>query len=202
MSEGRSLVREYATLPVGRGRLKRFSRASFWLGLPLMITIALLWPRRVVIYMGGDVPEINRPRSILPGWLGDVTYLYGASVVGVGALLVTTTILRFVARRRAVPTPSLTACFLPTYLAGIEATGHVRWASRCHTMGPINLPEYFLGEVQTCAAAFAITVLAGGVAALSLGHRSRFGLPIPPVVWAILLSAWWPWWALLRLVSF
>jgi hypothetical protein len=167
-----------------------------------MTAIALCWPRRVVLYVGGDVPEINRPRSILPEWLGDITYLYGASMLGVGALLVVTAFRIVIGRRRVVPTPSLTACFLPTYLAGIEATDHVRWASRCHTMGPINLPEYFLGEVQTCATALAITVLAGGVAALSLGHRSRFGLPIPPVVWAILLSAWWPWWALLRLVSF
>ena len=166
-----------------------------------MIAVALSWPRRVVIYMGGDVPEINRPPSVLAGWLADIVYLYPASVLGLGALLVTTAVLRILARGGSIPTTSLPACFLPTYLAGIEATGHVRWALRCHTMGPINLPEYLLGEVQTCATALAITILGGTLAALSLGHRSRFVLPIPPVVWAIVASAWWPWWALLRLVG-
>ena len=103
----------------------------------------------------------------------------------------------FACRTLAVP-----AYFLPTYVAGIEATGHVQWASRCHSWAAdFDLPAYVLGEAYTCAIALTITVIAGTAAAAALGHRSRFGIPIPAVVGAICASVAGPWWVLLRLVS-
>ncbi len=174
----------------------RLLSACFWVGAPLVVAAALWSPRTVVLYMGGDVPEFDTPRSNLPPLVADLLYLYRGSAVALGVLVVTTVALRPRARGHVGVTVSLSACFLPTYVAGIESTDHVRWAMRCHVMGPVNLPEFMLGEVQTCAAALACTVIAGTSAAVVAGHR-----PFPPVVAAILLSVALPWWALLTLVA-
>jgi hypothetical protein len=179
----------------------RLSRACVWVGVPFAITAALCWPRTVVLYTGGDAFEFNRPPSQWPAALADLAYLYRASALAVAALLITTVALRLIPRSGSRPAASLAACFLPTYVAGIESTGHVSWAMRCHFISaPFDLHEFLMGEVHTCAVALAITVSAGAVAALTLGHRSRFGIPIPPVVGAILASVALPWWLLLVLV--
>jgi len=184
-----------------KDRLASESRACFWIGVPLVIATALFWPRTIVLYTGGNALEFNRPQSPLPTGLADLAYLYRASVLGVAALLITTAALRMLPRSGSPPPVSLPACFLPTYVAGIESTGHVRWAMRCHSLSAhFNIHEFLIGEIHTCAAALAITVIAGTVAALALGHRSWFGIPIPPVVGAILLSVALPWWFLLVLV--
>ena len=177
-------------------------RIVFWVGVPLGIAAALFWPRRVVLYVGGDAPEFNRPPSRLPCLMADLAYLYPASILGVAALTVTTGSRLLRGRRRGRGAASLPAYFLPTYVAGIEATGHVQWASRCHSWAAdFDLPAYVLGEAYTCAIALTITVIAGTAAAAALGHRSRFGIPIPPVVGAICASVAGPWWVLLQLVS-
>lgn len=176
-------------------------RGLFWIGVPVVIATTLWSPRRVVLYMGGDVPRFDRPLSRLPDRLGDLAYLYRATLLSVGILLMTTAALRVRARRGEIPPVSLTACFLPTYIAGIESNGHVGWASRCHSMGPVNLRDVMVDETYTCALALAMTIVAGAIAALLLGHRSRFGIPVPIVVAAIAASMAAPWLVLLHLVT-
>ena len=184
-----------------RRRLERLFRAGFWLGVPVIVATALCWPRTVVLYTGGDAPEFNRPQSELPASLADLAYSYRASGLGVAILLITAGALRLLPRSGAPPAVSLPACFLPTYVAGIESTNHLRWAMRCHSMSAdFDIHDFLIGELHTCAIALAITIIAGVAAAIALGHRSRSGLPIPPVVAAILASVALPWWALLVLV--
>jgi hypothetical protein len=181
---------------------RRARGAAFWVGVPVAIAAALWWPRAVVLYMGGDAPEFNRPGSAWPSLMADLLYLYPATFLGLAMLGVFTGVLCF--ERRATPPTllSLPAYFLPTYVAGIESTGHVRWAMRCHLMSAsLDFTTLMTGEILTCAIALASTVTAGAIAAAAFGHRSRFGIPIPPVVGAILVSVACPWLCLLRLGS-
>ena len=101
-------------------RPRERSDSFFWVGVPLLIATALWWPRTVVLYTGGGALEFNRPRSPLPTGLADLVYSYRASLVGVALLLAT---VRLRSLRSSPPsTLSLPACYLPTYIAGIEST--------------------------------------------------------------------------------
>jgi hypothetical protein len=182
--------------------LKGVAVGAYWIGVPLVILLALVLPRDVVIYTGGDTPTIERPPSPFSDRIADILYSYRASALAVLIAAATT----FVGSKRRnslrFAPPSLAACFLPTYVAGIESTDHLRWAMRCHsTSGDFNLAADLLGRATTCAFALAITIGVGVVTAVAFGHRSRFGIPMHPVVGAILAGAALPWLLVLYLVN-
>jgi hypothetical protein len=180
----------------------RILRAAFWIGTPVGILAVLCRPRQVVLFMGGDAPAFDRPASGLPVLVADIVFLYLASILAVAILLATVAVLRWRRRPGAPVLASLSACFLPTYVSGIEATDHVRWAMRCHSMAAdFNLAAYLTGEAVTCAVAVGMTVVVGVAAALILGHRSRVWMPIPGAVGATIASVAAPWLTLLYLVQ-
>src|SRR5262245_3713722 len=94
-------------------RLEAGLRKAFWIGTPLAILAALLRPRQVVLFIGGDAPAFGRPASRLPTLIADVMFLYLASILGMVILLVAVVVHR---RYRGSGMPvlvSLSACFLP-----------------------------------------------------------------------------------------
>jgi hypothetical protein len=182
-------------------RLQRSLRRAFWIGTPLAIAAVLMRPRQVVLYMGGDAPSFGRPASRLPALVADVMFLYAASILAMAILLVAVAVLRRRGRCGVPVALSLSACFLPTYVAGIEATDHIRWAMRCHSMSlNFDVVGYLSGEAAKCAAAIGLTMVVGVVSALSLGHRSRVWIPIPSTVGAVMASVAALWLTLLFLV--
>lgn len=174
-------------------RMQGVAVGAFWLGTPLAIALALLLPREVVV---DSVAPIFSDR------IADILYVYGASALAV--LIAAAATLGALIRRKSarLARPSLAACFLPTYVAGIEATHHLTWATRCHPLsGRVDVVADLLYQAQTCALVLTVTIVIGVVIAVAFGHRSRFGLPMDPVVGAILLGTALPWLVVFFLVA-
>jgi hypothetical protein len=73
---------------------------------------------------------------------------------------------------------------------------------RCHSLtAPPRLEDVVLNGAALSASALLLTIVLGALAARAWGHRSRMGLPVPPVVGAIVVSVLLPWWLLWRLVA-
>jgi len=178
----------------------RLRRAVFWIGTPMAILALLARRREVVLYMGGNVPIVGRPRSWLPSVAADILFLYSATIAAVAVLAVVVVMERQRMRAGGAARMTLSASFLPAYVAGIEATDHVRWALRSGPMGAYpSLLEHFARHSLACGVGVGAAVAIGILAGLVLGYPRREWILNGAPVCAMVASVSAPWVALIAL---
>jgi hypothetical protein len=178
-------------------RWRRTARRAFWIGVPASVATVLFWPSHSVLYVGDDPFSLvlNPVRSALPPPLDDISFFYPATVLSLGILALCALTRRACGVRYEAWPPRLPTFFLPTYLAAIESIDLLSRSMRCHSMtAPAPLDEVLAQGVVLTAAACAVTILAGALAASACGHRSRGLLPVPGVIFPIVAGALLPWW--------
>ena len=183
--------------PANPAFISRAARTAFWGGVPIAVVAILLRPRGSVLYVGRHTfsLELNPVVSRLPSFLAELWFFYPATLFAVAVLGAVVLNLRLHRSRRRRSSVSLLAVFLPTYIAGIESTQLFSWSLRCHSLSsPPSLSSVILKGVSLSAIALLFTVVAGVAAARSCGRRSRVGMPVPPVVGAIVASVTLLWW--------
>jgi len=194
---------EELMLQPGRSLARRIAHAVFWFGVPLLMLAILLWPEGYVVFVAYEAfsIELIPAPDTLPFPLAELAMFYPATCLGLLLVLAAGVVHRNDRAKgaRLVPLPSL---FLPTYLAGLETIGLYLWSLRCH--GLVEAPDP-IGAIADgfglSAVVFLLTIVVGGAVGRVVGHRSRLGLPVPAVVFAIVTSSALPWLVAWRMVQ-
>jgi hypothetical protein len=194
-------------------RTEPLGRAGRWIagiGLPVFFFVRLIGPEPHVIYVSWD-PFIVQPNPIrfeAPGALALLVDSYSSTLTATAILAVWAAWRRWRASGSERVRPVwLPVCFLPTFVCGIEAVRHILAVSRCHgyVAGAVpNLPKEIGEAALTSGVAFAVTLIAGTIAAcLSWSDRVRWRrLPaLSAVLAAIALAVGGNWWLLWVIVQ-
>lgn len=167
-------------------RWRDLRRDAFWGGVPLAFAALLFWPRSSVLFVG-DGLELSPVVSLAPRPFDAVAYHYPGTLWALALLAVAV-----VRSRRPL---TLSTCFLPTLVAGLESAGVLAWHLRCHAVtDPSSLGQVVLDGLWLSSCTLCATIVACAVAARAAGHRCA--VPVPPVAVGVLASAVLPWWLL------